>query len=529
MGVQVPARPPATESEKRLRFFVELRVRFILLDGSLTGPAFVSSISSTDLFVETDRPLPIGTRARMRLYVPGQDAVDIRAVVLRHGEGQRMLGMRMEFTDLGERGADAIAAHLAPRRKAFVESTDGMERTTAVLGETSYIFARPSRRSRRKTDPAIPLPPTAPDVLHPASPDPVPPPTEPGDDSLSTRFDPDALKLFVSMHGKVLQFLDTLDTATLRTILDSDETRPLAPLEPQPGKVPAPFEEVRPSLFDPELVDEDELPLVSGMLAEPTESTDEEERLRLKYGVRDDLLDAEEIRGKYGIDEDLFGDDDGGTAEEPAPAAEPVPRTPAASGAFRGAPAPPSVGSVVNRLGESREQRRACALELRKRGEEALARGLVLKAASDLQLALAFDGSDPELRALADRVREQANGIRAEDLYRQGLQQAALGDLASAAKLLAASCGLAPARKHVIATAKVLLQSGTPDALRDCHELLRAALDREPDSVEFNLLYARTAEEEKVPKMALRYYQRVLELDPDNEQAKECIARVGGS
>ena len=458
-----PAPSATTESERRLRFFVELRVRFILVDGSLTGAAFVSQLSTTDLFVESDRPLPLGTCVRMRLYLPRVGAVDVRGVVRRHGDGQSMLGMRIEFTELAPEESAMIREHLEPRR-----------RTLAISA--------------------------------------APPGLEPlGEEPIGERFTPDALRLFIDMHGgKVLDFIETLDTATVEAILDDSRHNIAEMVAPSPGKTPAPFETLPPALFDPENANPEDLPLVMGSTpGKPAEPADEEERIRAKYRFSEEMLD-DTVRRKYAIDDSLFDD-------EPSarPAAQ-VPAQPAAS------------GEVLNKIGANPDQRRAFAAELRRRGEDALVRGLVFKAASELALAVAFDGDNPELRALHDRVRAMSNRARAEDLYRQGLQQMALGDAVSAAKLLTSAFELEHETKYALAAARVLLQSGGEEEAGQCRTLLRDAIAKDGDNADLHVLNGKAAERAGFEKAAQRCYQRALEIKPDHETARELLSRLVG-
>ena len=479
-------RLPTSESQRRLRFFVELRARFILVDGSLTGPAFVSQLSTTDLFVETDRPLPIGTSVRLRLYIPGVDAVDLRAVVRRHGEGASMLGMRLAFTDPSDEAQARISAHLEPGRRQFAESG---------VSSSAPVLVVPDRADLELENvPAL-------------KPEP----------ELGGRFTPDALRFFLGMQGaRVLDFLDTLDTETVQAILDLDSPRIEPSPEPEPAHSPAPFDTVMPALFDPENAEVEDLPTAAGVQPrEPSEPVDEEERLRRKYGLSESTLESEQIRKKYGIDESLFGDDEG-VDTAPAPPARPR----------KASDAPRASAEVLANLGKTPEQRHAFAEELKRRGAEAMSRGLVLKAAADLGLALAFAPEDKELRELHDRVKGQANSARADDLYRQGLQQNALGDGAAAAKLLVGACELVNDPKYALAAARVLLQSGDADSARKSRSILRNALGKDPDNADLHVLYGKTAEIEGYPKAAQRSYLKALELAPAHAVATELLAQL---
>jgi hypothetical protein len=490
----------ANESQRRLRFFVELRVRFILLDGSMTGPAFVSSLSLVDLFVETDRPLPVGTVCRMRLYIPGRSAIDLRGIVQRHGEGALQLGMRITFTDMDEAAAKTLVEYLERPMQAVREKPVELKPVQAMPSTGYHLSVR--------SVPASPVPATA---FWDGFDDLTPPqgiPSIPDDQGvIADRFDPDAFRLFLTMEGKMVQFLETLDGDTARSLLVAGES---ASMSPPPGRVPAPVESVDLTLLDPEHLPADALDAGVTPVQEPSEPADEAERLRRKYSLDDSLFDVEVLKEKYSIDEDLF--EDGPT----------VPPWPDA-GRGKG----PSAGQVARAMGQTPEQRAACAAELRTRGEDALRRGLVLKAASELGLAVAFLPEDATLVALHEKVRLQANAIRAEELHRQGLQQAALGDPAAAAKLLLAACDLVYEKKAALAAAKILLGMGTPETVRQARVALLAASQRNPKDPDVLFLQGKAAEAEGFKKGALRAWQKALEIAPHHGPSKAAMEKLG--
>lgn len=67
-----------------------------------------------------------------------------------------------------------------------------------------------------------------------------------------------------------------------------------------------------------------------------------------------------------------------------------------------------------------------------------------------------------------------------------------------------------------IAKGQEALSGGDYDAARDAYE---TALLLAPQEAGIYLALARIAREQKLPGKAIRYYNRVLELDPDNQTA----------
>src|SRR5207253_3255752 len=142
--------------------------------------------------------------------------------------------------------------------------------------------------------------------------------------------------------------------------------------------------------------------------------------------------------------------------------------------------------------------------ELRARGEDAYRRGLVMRAAADLVLAVAFLPEDASLAELHDKVRTQAGTIRADELHRQGLQQAALGDPAAASKLLLASCDLIYDKKAALMAAKLLLRMAQSESVRQARVILHGASQRFPKDPDVLFLQGKAAEAEGFRRGALR-------------------------
>ena len=540
----------------------------MLLDGSVTGPAFVSALSDRDLFVETDRPLPVRTRVRMQLFVPGRARVDLVGTVRRLGEGTYTQGMNIEFTPSAQ-ALEAIEEHLyrplglrrappgyAPQMPIETAAVPPVSDKAAGLSDlvSKYLdevapepgAGEPVFREFEPNDSGVSVLATKPLLSLPAAeledaareaaedwpalpasslqPEPEAPAIA---DTPESRFEPEALRLFTSMSNRKIEFLESLDAGTVRAFLDGDVTSITA----APGKIPADFEVCDPELFDPG--PDPLLPAANEPETAKTGADAEGERLRAKYNFDDSLFDVDALKQKYAISEDLFGNDD----EAPATAAEPSRVTPPivtvappweavrreAAAAAVPAPATPE---VLVSIGDSKEQRHACALELKKRGQDAFRRGMIVKAAADLGLALAFDPTDADLRTLHEEVREMANAVRAEELYNQGLQEKALGNPAAAASSLLTAARMHPDRKYSVAAVKCLLTIGTPESVKDARVLLGAEQEKEPENVELLLLQARAAEIVSYAKGARIYYRTILKLDPENKHAKDGLARV---
>jgi len=469
------ATPPASDAERRLRFPVEIKVRFVLVDGAVSQPTLCSSLSMVDLFVETPAVILPGVRVTMRIDLP-DGILEVDGVVRRAGEGRRMRGLRIEFVEADDSAETALAAFLEPARAKLREPaapsmTDDVETVASELTALADAGA------------GAPGPALSPDIdaivqrwaaLEALPPSAVPPEAPSETEKPEARFELDAFALFRSMLP---------EQARLASLM-SESAGPKA-LEPA---VPAtPLEDVKATMLDARSID--------GV----PDSTGVEEQGRFDVG---------ELQKKYGLDESLFDELEVEVEVE-------VPTT--VSAATRPVPSPPWESSNAT----NPEQRRSFAQELRRRAEASIAAGLLVKAASDLALAVVFDPSDAGLKKLHDETKLKSNEARAEEMFLQGMQQLALGDQDSAAKLLLSACKARFELRFVTACAKVLLRIADPDSIREARKLLRAALEKEPGSATLHVLMGGVAESEGLPKVAVRLYRKALALEPENVVAAE--------
>ena len=99
--------PLSTERRAQERLPIRLRVEYECLEDFLTD--YTANVSIGGMFIETSRPLPLGTRFRLRFHLPGfEEPVDSEAEVrwvldetdtgpLPAGMGVRFEGMTPEL------------------------------------------------------------------------------------------------------------------------------------------------------------------------------------------------------------------------------------------------------------------------------------------------------------------------------------------------------------------------------------------------------------------------------------------------
>lgn len=105
-------------SERRVlpRAFIRTAVRVETLRGIQRYQSL--NLSAGGMFLETDKPLPVGTQIEMKFDLPGAGAVHAKGVVKHHqpllieekGTGQKeLLGMGIAFLRLEGEGSQALA------------------------------------------------------------------------------------------------------------------------------------------------------------------------------------------------------------------------------------------------------------------------------------------------------------------------------------------------------------------------------------------------------------------------------------
>ncbi|MBT3222604.1 MAG: TIGR02266 family protein [Proteobacteria bacterium] len=98
----------ANEKRTSERISARVQVEYKTLDDFLED--YCSNLSMGGMFIETNQPLPINTRFRLRFHVPGrQPAVDTEAIVMWvNDKGSLKKGMGVAFDELAANDKQAV-------------------------------------------------------------------------------------------------------------------------------------------------------------------------------------------------------------------------------------------------------------------------------------------------------------------------------------------------------------------------------------------------------------------------------------
>lgn len=162
--------------------------------------------------------------------------------------------------------------------------------------------------------------------------------------------------------------------------------------------------------------------------------------------------------------------------------------------------------------------------ELTRRGREALERGKVVEAASDLLLAQGLDPGDAELAALAEEARRRSVAHRAAERYERGLAAEAMGQTSAALAAFRQALEVDP--RHVRAAAagaRAALGLGDRVAAR---ALADAAVRAGPQIAVAHEALGLVLDAQGERKEARRALERALALDPRLGGARERLKKL---
>ena len=113
--------PPVERSDRRRYPRLEAPVECIYISDRQTIVKTFANITIRGIFLDTSTPDPTGTKALLRIGIPGREEMIMAAgeVVWRHDERTSSVlkgrGMGLKFTTLDDEGRKAIAAYLISR------------------------------------------------------------------------------------------------------------------------------------------------------------------------------------------------------------------------------------------------------------------------------------------------------------------------------------------------------------------------------------------------------------------------------
>ena len=101
----------AVSEERRRSPRADLLVRIDYTSVDELFSEFIRDVNEGGLFIETDKPRPVGTEVSMHLNLPGDgEAIQTTGRVVRtsHGEGGSAPGMGLEFDELSDEARSQI-------------------------------------------------------------------------------------------------------------------------------------------------------------------------------------------------------------------------------------------------------------------------------------------------------------------------------------------------------------------------------------------------------------------------------------
>ncbi|MGI5864475.1 MAG: DnaJ domain-containing protein [Myxococcales bacterium] len=160
-------------------------------------------------------------------------------------------------------------------------------------------------------------------------------------------------------------------------------------------------------------------------------------------------------------------------------------------------------------------------------GRRAMENGDWNKALTDLNLAAQIEPKAPEVSKLINEARRGGDRGLAEAEYDSSISSETLGDMERAIVQMRKAVSLAPDNaRYCHRLARMLMQSDKLEALKEAHLLARRATELAPANPEFHLTFAAILVRAGLEKNAIRVYEQVVKLRPDDAFAKDQLRRL---
>ncbi len=147
------------------------------------------------------------------------------------------------------------------------------------------------------------------------------------------------------------------------------------------------------------------------------------------------------------------------------------------------------------------------------------------EAAERFQLAMLLDPKHKEAPEMYRRSLSAARDAKAEAFWRQGREAMDREQYQDAARFFKQSVDCQPTRGKYYHSFGMIIWEHTMRQ-RTAIELLRTAVEKEPRNVEYILELARAYETVGMPSNALKAFERVLEIESGNAEAKKGVKRL---
>jgi len=174
----------------------------------------------------------------------------------------------------------------------------------------------------------------------------------------------------------------------------------------------------------------------------------------------------------------------------------------------------PTVRPVfMDRFQRQLMERMIKAREYFKAGKESFARGNYPQAMASLQFACTFDPRNQEARELLEQTTELVNEAKAEGHYQRGLQ------------VFKKAVDCKPKKGYYYYRLGHLLQE-TEAERKVGLEQYKLAVQFDPKNIDYRMVLAKAFEEFRMPRNAVREYEKILSLDRSNEVAQKMLKRL---
>jgi curved DNA-binding protein CbpA len=194
---------------------------------------------------------------------------------------------------------------------------------------------------------------------------------------------------------------------------------------------------------------------------------------------------------------------------------------------------PMGSGDAMDTLKRRYEERIALAKKAKSRtyieqGDDALAKGDLLTAATSLRIAADLVPGDPELEAKALGARQQADAILRETYTKQAQYEETSQRWADAARSWGRVCRAAPSNvdAHVRAVKAILNSRGD---LHEAARLAKRACEVEPRAAEHRVLLGSVYLAAGLALNARRELDTAAQMAPQDDTIKEMIGRLGAA
>lgn len=158
------------------------------------------------------------------------------------------------------------------------------------------------------------------------------------------------------------------------------------------------------------------------------------------------------------------------------------------------------------------------------RGKKAMDAGNFAAAANEFLLAAAMDPKAEEPRRLAAEAKKRGASKKADDAFEKGERAEALNNMDEALACYREAATLDPENvRYAMKVSRLLLAGGDFDAARP---LVEMALKQKPNDVDALVLLGEIHLAIGNKPMAKKSFERVLELNPDNDAAKVQLKKM---